>query len=459
MFRCSARLVLILAAACPLAAQSAGNSCARLTPKLDFEDTTNGMRLIYHVPSVDGISAAWLEVWDRPKRLFRTPVPVKIDGQIIWDPDDPYPTAPEMLSLAIYDAELPEFCIDNPCSGPSFGSNVSPVVVGNTTSESSGKAELEGPPIRLVEGGDMTDVIATGRDLPPDMKVILVEKDETTEEYRWIFRDYLNTEPVDLRHIRVTVPSAYLLKPGVYGLVGQDASFEMDANALSKLTPEQELYVASKDSPVISSVEPSTVRADTAKRDDVEVTLRGRGFTKESLAVFGTASTVQMGLGGGDADFISPQELQAKIPYYLLTAGPFASNESILVWVTDDNTLKVSEPVEIQVSPAPSQKVAPKAAAINSVTPFLIPLMDAHSPKYQIVEIEGENFRPDDRVVAVLDPEYPGDYSPLKTEFISETKLRAWLPREFWRKHQLSYRLLLRTPAGVCATEVFDDEQ
>ena len=84
----------------------------RLTPKLDFEDTTNGMRLIYHVPSVDGISAAWLEVWDRPKRLFRTPVPVKIDGQIIWDPDDPYPTTPEMLSLAIYDAELPEFCID-----------------------------------------------------------------------------------------------------------------------------------------------------------------------------------------------------------------------------------------------------------------------------------------------------------------------------------------------------------
>ena len=31
--------------------------------------------------------------------------------------------------------------------------------------------------------------------------------------------------------------------------------------------------------------------------------------------------------------------------------------------------------------------------------------MDAHSPKYQMVEIEGENFRSDDRVVAVLDPE------------------------------------------------------
>ena len=457
MFRRSARLILLLATASPLLGQSAGNSCARLTPRLNFEDTTNGMRLIYHVPDVDGISAAWLEVWDRPKRLFRTAIPVKTDGQILWDPDDPYPRTPEMLSLAIYDADLPEFCIDNPCSGPSFGSTVSSVVVGNTTSESSGKAELEGPPIRLVEGSDVTDVIARGRDLPPDMKVILIEKDETTEDYRWIFRDYLNTEAIDLRHIKVTVPSAYLLKPGVYGLVGQDASFEMDAIALSKLTPEQELYVASKDSPVISSVEPSSVRADAGKRDDVQVTLRGSGFTKESGAVFGTASTVQMGLGGGDADFVSPQELQAKIPYYLLTVGPFASNEPIRVWVTDGNTLKVSEPVEIQVLPAPSQKVAPKAAAIDSVAPFPIPLMDAHSPRYEVVEIEGENFRPDDRVVAVLDPDSPGEYSPLKTEFISETKLRAWLPREFWRIHQLSYRLLLRTAAGVCATEVFDE--
>jgi hypothetical protein len=457
MFRCSARWILILATACPLMGQSAGNSCAKLNPKLVFQDTTNGMRLIYHVPKVDGVSAAWLEVWDRPKRLFRTAIPVKTDGQIIWDPDDPYPTTPEMLSLAIYDAELPEFCIDDPCSGPSFGSHVSPVVVGNTTDQSSGKAELEGPPIRLEEGGDVTDVIATGRDLPPDMKVILVEKDDTTEDYRWIFRDYLNTETIDLRHIKVTVPSAYLLKPGLYGLVGQDASFEMDADGLSKLTPEQELYVVSKDSPVISSVEPSSVRSDAGEKDDIPVTLRGTGFTKESRAVFGTASSVERGLGGGDADFVSWREIRAKIPSYLTILGPYANNEPIRVWVTDDNTLKISEPREIAVVPAPSQKAAPMAAAINSVTPFLIPLMDAHSPKYQIVEIEGENFRSDDRVVAVLDPDSPGEYSPLKTEFITETKLRAWLPREFWRKHQLSYRLLLKTAAGVCATEVFDE--
>jgi hypothetical protein len=59
----------------------------------------------------------------------------------------------------------------------------------------------------------------------------------------------------------------------------------------------------------------------------------------------------------------------------------------------------------------------------------------------------------------VPDIDRPGYGVQLKTEFISDTRLRAWLPRELWRKHQLSYRLLLQTAAGVCSKEVFDDEQ
>lgn len=458
MFRRSAWLLSILAAACPLVGQSAGTGCATINPKIDFRDATDGMNVIYRIPDVHGISAAWTEVWDRPKRLFRTEIPVKTAGQILWEPDEAYPTTPETLGLAIYDAELPEFCIDNPCSGPSFGHTVSEVAVGNSTGESLGFAKLEGPPILLKEGGDKTDVIATGEDLPTDMKVMLFEQDETADKTQWVFRAYLNAEAIDLRHTKVSIPFGYLLKPTVLGLVAHDATVEMDAEALSKLFPEQEIYVASKDSPVISSVEPSSIRSDAGKKDDVPVTLRGSGFTQESHAIFGTPSQMNLGLNGGNAEFVSSQELRAYIPSYLLTLNSlFASNEPIRVLVTDESAVKISEPRDIEVLPAPSQKVAPKAAAINSVAPFPIPLMDSHSPRYEVVEIEGENFRPDDRVVAVLDPDRPGDYSPLKTEFISETKLRAWLPRELWRKHQLSYRLLLKTAAGVCATEVFDE--
>lgn len=457
MFRRSAGLILVLAA--PLLGQSAENHCAKLNPKLDFKDATDGMNLIYHLPDVRDVSAAWLEVWDRPKRLYRTQIPLKADGQVLWQPDDPYPTTPEALSLAIYDAELPEFCIDNPCSGPSFGHNVSAVQVGNANGESLGNAQLHGPPIRLQEGGDLTDVIASGEDLSTDMKVLLVERDEAQEQTRWTFREYLNTEAIDLRHVKVSIPSAYFLKPTVLGLIAQDASFEMDAAGLSKLLPEQEIFVASKESPVINSVEPSSIRADTVQTNDVPVTLRGSGFTKESRAVFGTESTVEMGLDGGDADFVSSEELRAQIPSSLVTFGPFASNEPIRVWVTDDDALKISEPRDIEVVPTRSMKAAPKPAAINSVSPFPIPLMDAHSPQYQVVEIEGQNFRADDRVVAVPDIDRPGYGVQLKTEFISDTRLRAWLPRELWRKHQLSYRLLLQTAAGVCSKEVFDDEQ
>jgi hypothetical protein len=457
MFRRSAGLILVLAA--PLLGQSAENHCAKLNPKLDFRDATDGMTLIYHLADLRDVSAAWIEVWDRPKRLYRTQIPLKTDGQVLWQPDDPYPTTPEALSLAIYDAELPEFCIDNPCAGPSFGHNVSEVAVGDSAGESLGTAHLNGPPIRLPEGSDLTDVVATGEDLPTDMKVLLVERDETQEQTRWTFREYLNTEAIDLRHMKVSIPSAYLLKPTVLGLIAQDASFEMDAAGLSKLLPEQEIFVASKASPVINSLEPSSIRADTVQTNDVPVTLRGSGFTKESRAVFGTESAVEMGLDGGDADFVSSQELRAQILSSLVTFGPFASNEPIRVWVTDDDALKISEPREIEVVPTQSMKAAPKPAAINSVNPFPIPLMDAQSPQYEVVEIDGENFRADDRVVAVLEIGRPFEGIRLKTEFVSETRLRAWLPRELWRKHQLSYRLLLQTAAGVCSKEVFDDEQ
>jgi hypothetical protein len=72
-------------------------------------------------------------------------------------------------------------------------------------------------------------------------------------------------------------------------------------------------------------------------------------------------------------------------------------------------------------------------------------------------------------LILVLEAAYPlagqttanscAKVNPTITFADAEITLRAWLPREFWRKHQLSYRLLLKTAAGVCATEVFDDEE
>ena len=171
---------------------------------------------------------------------------------------------------------------------------------------------------------------------------MLFEQDETADKTQWVFRAYLNAEAIDLRHTKVSIPFGYLLKPGsltVWSLMTH--TVEMDAEALSKLSPEQELYVASKDSPVISSVEPSSVRADAGKKDDVPVTLRGSGFTQESLAVFGTrVHRWNLGLSGWRRRVrVTRRNYRRYIPSYLLTLyGPFAGNEPIRVWVTDDNT-------------------------------------------------------------------------------------------------------------------------
>jgi hypothetical protein len=37
----------------------------------------------------------------------------------------------------------------------------------------------------------------------------------------------------------------------------------------------------------------------------------------------------------------------------------------------------------------------------------------------------------------------------LRTEYVSQTMLRAWIPRERWRKHQVVYRLVVLTPKGL----------
>jgi hypothetical protein len=48
-------------------------------------------------------------------------------------------------------------------------------------------------------------------------------------------------------------------------------------------------------------------------------------------------------------------------------------------------------------------------------------------------------------------------------EYVSPTLLRAWIPRQFWRKHQLRYQLVVETASGERFTRrvdhVADDEQ
>jgi hypothetical protein len=81
-------------------------------------------------------------------------------------------------------------------------------------------------------------------------------------------------------------------------------------------------------------------------------------------------------------------------------------------------------------------------------------MMDFQSPTFLTLQISGDNFRPND-VVAI--DNRVSDRFRLKTQYASSHRLSAWLPRESWRKHGMSFRLIIQTSAGFCAAEAFAD--
>ena len=81
-------------------------------------------------------------------------------------------------------------------------------------------------------------------------------------------------------------------------------------------------------------------------------------------------------------------------------------------------------------------------------------MMDFQSPQFLALEISGDNFRPND--VVAFDNKV-SDRTSLKKQYVSSHHLRAWLPRQSWRKHRVSFRLIVQTSAGFCAAEAFAD--
>ena len=119
-----------------------------------------------------------------------------------------------------------------------------------------------------------------------------------------------------------------------------------------------------------------------------------------------------------------------------------------------NGSLQFSAPAELRVLPSAKFKRRSLPAAIRALTPYPVPMMDFRSPQFLILEVSGDNFRPND--VVAFDNKLSG-WTRLKTQYISPHRLRAWLPRDSWRKHRLSFRLIVQTSAGLCAAEAFAD--
>lgn len=83
--------------------------------------------------------------------------------------------------------------------------------------------------------------------------------------------------------------------------------------------------------------------------------------------------------------------------------------------------------------------------------------MNEHSPKELEVTIRGENFSLQDKLYFSFGSNANND-KEVRSEYISPTMLRAWLPRQFWRKHAVCYRLVVETKDSKRYTRQIDEK-
>jgi hypothetical protein len=407
--------------------------------------------LRYLISTTQGVQGTWIEVWDRPKRLSREAVSVKREGEASCTGCQDAELTPEELHIAIFDREVPFTCIDDCSAGPpGSGDYVSEVRVGKKPDEESDESDepaylmdypaLTGNPIRIVEGTGSTSIVLPGENLIASSRVYLATSEDASPESK-PSRDYLYSRTIDLRHIQVTLPAYHLAKPGVLTAYAKDS---WEREKAEESGAGQKIIVASKDSPVIDSVKPQVLRC---RGLEATVVLRGSGFTEHSEVEFNDD------IGPRAATFVSPSELHVMIPAEVLedSSGRYARATPLTLSVTND-PLHFSAPATVRVAPSAKFKRQPLTAVLRAIAPYPVPMMDLHSPRFLTLEINGDNFRPND--VVGFHHGYR-EYNHLRTQYVSSHHLRAWLPREAWRKHRLSFRLVVQTSAGFCAAEAF----
>ena len=459
--RASCVIILVTLATLAAPAQEATQVCAdgrtikiasqwdQLTTIVPTSDAA-AQPLRYSISTTEGVRNAWIEVWDRPKRLSHQAVPIRREGEARCIGCEDAEQTPEELYISIFDPEVVLICIDY-CSGPpARGEYVSQLLAGKKPWEDSDESvepaylledpELNGRPIRVVEGTESTTVVLSGENLISSSRVYFMIGEDASPESK-ASRNYLYSRTIDLRHVEVTMPSDLADKPGLFTAYAKD-SWEGRPEVGARTG--QKIIVVGRESPAVDSVEPQALSCCSS---DASLVVRGSGFTQHSKVQFGDDISL-----GEEVTFVSPTELHVMIPGDRLTdsSGQYSRATPVMLSVTND-PFHFSAPVAVGVLPSAKFKRQPLTAVINAITPYPVPMMDYHSPRFLILEIKGDNFRPND-VVAYGN----GDRTRLKTQYLSSHHLRAWLPRELWRKHLLSFRLVVETSAGFCAAEAFE---
>lgn len=419
---------------------------ARPPIKVGLLVTEDGEHFAYTIDHPELASKAWIEAVDTPTVLDRTPIAVKASGQLDWDwkgaPSDE--DDDDQLKLSIWDPDGASFVCRGTTMYAEPGGTVSPVTVGARSGKIRPDATLDGLLIRAPQGSASLTFVATGRDLHRSATFHTVAKEGATCP-----NTDLTSKVLDMGHARITLGSQCLRDTGTVMILGTD---ESEADAFVNGTGAVWVRVASRKSPVLQSVSPSTLPADTPE-DDLDLTLLGSGFTPNSKIYAGllpNAVWVDPQALSLNTEYVSPTELRARGSNEDESVGRRLSPSSKLrIWVEgDENRGEISEARDVQIRFPTGIKRPRHTALITSVSPFPIHLMTEHSREELKITIRGENFIRENTVQAFIDGADDHDTVTLRTQYVSSTELRAWIPRQHWRKHKIVYRLIVETASG-----------
>jgi hypothetical protein len=417
------------------------------------------------LPSTTGVTAARIEVWDRPDLLTKIPVRVAKSGEVSWS--DTSAAAPARLDFALIDPDAPHSCA-NPCTGANSSAEISAVTVAGDDVPPSIKSD----PIRVRAETETVSLDLDGSFFTSSTKVLLAEP--TPNKDIWKAWEFLSVEYVEVTKIRVTIPWTYLASPRKLVLwpfnldeVEAAQGNGLPLNGTEQKTPvgggtREIIYVAAPASPRLTSVEPTKLAANASEHQEATVMLRGSGFTAKSEVVLGRDPLAKSASPNPSVVLaprvISPEALEIHVPPSQLRYPDLAVSRlgPIRVWVRNsDSLLQISEPRDIQILPTETLPPAAHPGEILSIAPSPFPLMTSDGPPAAEITVTGKNLRANDTILASADQ---GERVKLATQFVSPTELRVSVPRALWRDHRVSYRFVIVTPQGERATEIYEDE-
>jgi hypothetical protein len=414
-------------------------------------DSDPSSRLEYSITPVESVKAAWIEVWDRPKLLARQAVPVQTRGQIPI-PDYEETELPSALKIAINDPEVLNYCIDNCAEVPAPGRQVSEMVIGVSDPDYWDEPDLSsGSAQRVAIPASWPELTVTGHRLSPRTHLLLLQEESEGDRIVQRFRASLATDYLDFCSVHVAVPSSELLEPGVFALYAVDN--DSDSTTEEQLQRgmfgrEQRVYVVKQDSPEIDRIE--AMSADTPASQAV-LTVWGRNFTPHLSVHFGRDP---MEMGGDQVEFISPTQVRVHLEQDALTDGNYAGPPHTLWLVDDDDNARISSPIDFHAEPTAAHKAYPVPASICSVEPYPFDPLPQTAPRWVKLTVKGNSFRPDDTVI--VKGGSTDEDTTLKTTYVSPEQLETWFPRDLWRVHSITFRLVVEIGSQLYAAEAAD---